>query len=44
MSYEDLVVGVTATCQLCNEPCVNRDGVYVHEFTGKPQCTYRSHL
>lgn len=38
------IVSVNVTCQLCLEPCVDVNGEWLHVFTGKPQCTYRSHL
>lgn len=31
-------------CQLCHEPGQLIDGLFVHTFTGKPCCTYKSHL
>jgi hypothetical protein len=34
----------THMCQLCLEPGYMADGVFIHQFTRKPACTYKSHL
>lgn len=31
-------------CGLCLEPGEIYDGVFVHQFTGRERCTYKSHL
>lgn len=36
--------GAIIECALCLEPGVMLAGQFVHRFTSKPQCTYRSYL
>lgn len=31
-------------CEMCHEPAHMANGVLVHDFTGREQCTYKSHL
>lgn len=38
------IASATATCAICVEPMVYRNGEYVHAFTNRAQCTYKSHL
>jgi hypothetical protein len=41
---DDPIESVVLTCALCHEPGAMVNGILVHAFTGRPQCTYRSFL
>lgn len=36
--------GAILSCALCQEPGEMMDGLLVHKWSGKPQCTYRAYL
>jgi hypothetical protein len=38
------IAGTLVRCQLCLEPAVDVNGVWLHVFSGNTTCTYRSYL